>query len=150
MAHTGGATIADGARFDGTFKGGSLTVLGRFEGGLELSGQLHLGPQARVKGKVKASAVEIEGEFEGELRTDALAFGATARATGVFVAPRLSVRDGARVDGAVNVEAARNGGTQERSKAAKPRNEPQPPAADTADDSASAAGSDAGEATTSA
>lgn len=106
MTHSGGATIADGARFDGTYKGGDLTVLGRFEGGLELSGRLHLGPQGRVKGRVRAAAVEIEGEFEGELRADALTFGATARASGTFLAPRLSMREGARVDGALNVEVA--------------------------------------------
>jgi cytoskeletal protein CcmA (bactofilin family) len=106
MANTGGATIADGARFDGTYKGGELTVLGHFEGLLELSGRLQLGPQGCVKGIVEAAAAQIEGEFEGELRADKLAFGASARAGGVFHAPCLSMREGARVDGALNVDVA--------------------------------------------
>ncbi len=100
------ATIADEARFVGIYKGRDLTVLGAFEGGLELTGRLHLGPAARVKGQVRAASVEIEGDFEGEVRAEALAFGPGARARGVFLAPRLSIRDGARVEGALNVEPA--------------------------------------------
>lgn len=161
MTHSGGATIADGARFDGTYKGGDLTVLGRFDGALELRGRLQLGPQARVTGKVKAAAVEIEGAFDGELRADALAFGATSRAKGVFLAPRLSMREGARVDGALNVEpaqgvAAPGPSTDAKPKAAKPKDAPPPAAAgddaaldaagDTSADDAPTAPTGAGEA----
>lgn len=125
MTQPGGATIAEGARFDGTYKGGDLTVLGSFDGTLELRGRLRLGPEGRAKGKVKAAAVEIEGEFDGEVRAEALAFGAASRATGVFLAPRLSMREGARVDGALNVESARSATPAQpadaKGKAARPK-----------------------------
>ncbi len=125
MTQTLGATIADEARFVGTYKGQDLTVLGGFEGGLELSGRLHLGPDARVKGHVKAAAVEIEGEFEGEVRAETLSFGARARARGVFLAPRLCVRDGACVEGALNVEPASTGAASvETRKAGKAKPAP--------------------------
>lgn len=147
MTHTGGATIAEGARFDGTYKGGDLTVLGSFEGTLDLRGRLQLGPQGRGKGKVKATAVEIEGEFDGEVRAEALAFGGTSRATGVFLAPRLSMREGARVDGALNIESARGVALTQsadaKSKAAKPKGAP-PAGDDAATDAAPAARSGEG------
>ncbi len=137
MTQTLGATIADEARFVGTYKGRDLTVLGGFEGGLELSGRLHLGPAARVKGQVKAAAVEIEGEFEGEVRAETLSFGARARARGVFLAPRLCVRDGACVEGALNVEPVSTGAAgAEARKAGKPKSAPPAPKAEAASEAA--------------
>jgi cytoskeletal protein CcmA (bactofilin family) len=104
MTQTLHATVADGTRFAGTWKGRDLTVLGAFEGSLELSGRLRLGPSARLTGAVRAAAVEIEGEFDGEVRAESLVFGAQARARGVFLAPRLTIHEGACVDGALNLE----------------------------------------------
>jgi cytoskeletal protein CcmA (bactofilin family) len=125
MTQTLGATIADEARFAGSWKGRDLTVLGAFEGGLELSGRLHLGPSAKFKGQVRASAVEIEGEFEGEVRAESLAFGPQARARGLFLAPRLAIRDGACVEGALNLEPGPAAAPNEaRGKGAKSKGAP--------------------------
>lgn len=104
MTQTPGATVENGARFAGTWKGRDLTVLGAFDGDAELSGRLHLAPGARFTGHVRAATVEVEGEFDGEVRAESLVFGAQARARGVFLAPRLTIRDGACVEGALNVD----------------------------------------------
>jgi cytoskeletal protein CcmA (bactofilin family) len=99
---TQGAVVGEDAQFSGRFGGQDLTVLGRLEGDVELKGRLLVGKQGRVKAKVKAAATEIQGEFEGEVRTDALTLTETARARGTFVAKRLNVREGAVLEGSVN------------------------------------------------
>jgi cytoskeletal protein CcmA (bactofilin family) len=102
MAESPGAVVGDDASFSGLLTGRDLTVLGRFDGEVEISGRLRVGPKARFKGTARAAEAEVDGEFQGDLRAERLAFGETARAGGVFHAARLSVRDGARVDGRIN------------------------------------------------
>jgi len=99
---TTAAIVGEDAQFSGRFSGQDLTVFGRLEGEVELKGRLRVGKQGRVKAKVKAASTEIEGDFEGEVRTDALTLAETARARGIFVAKRLNVREGAVLEGSVN------------------------------------------------
>ncbi|PYQ12228.1 MAG: hypothetical protein DMF80_18995 [Acidobacteria bacterium] len=98
------STITADLAVTGTISGQDLAVLGRFEGELQLAGHLRTGGSSRVKAIVKARAVEIEGEFEGEVRAESLRLRPTARARGTFVADRLVIEEGALVHGAVNRE----------------------------------------------
>jgi cytoskeletal protein CcmA (bactofilin family) len=98
------AIISAEAEFSGRMEAKDLNVLGRFDGDLKLSGRLRVGAQARVKARVQASAVDINGEFEGEVRAQTLSFGETARAKGIFLSDRVSMKDGAQVNGAFNLE----------------------------------------------
>lgn len=100
------STLSADVFVTGTISGQDLAVLGRFEGELRLAGQLRTGGSSQVKAVVKARAVEIEGEFEGEVRAQSLRLTPTARARGTFVADRLVVEEGAVVHGAVNREQA--------------------------------------------
>src|SRR5437773_5440540 len=103
---TGGreSTLSADLHVTGTISGQDLDVLGHFEGELRLAGRLRTGGASRVKAIVKAKAVEIEGEFEGEVRADSLRLAPTARARGTFVAKRLVIEEGAVFHGAVNRE----------------------------------------------
>jgi cytoskeletal protein CcmA (bactofilin family) len=103
---TGGreSTLSADLNVTGTISGQDLAVLGQFEGELRLAGQLRTGGNSRVKAIVKAKAVEIEGEFEGEVRAESLRLAPTARARGTFVAKRLVIEEGAVFHGAVNRE----------------------------------------------
>jgi cytoskeletal protein CcmA (bactofilin family) len=103
---TGGreSTLSADLKVNGTITGQDLAVLGHFEGELRLAGQLRTGGNSHVKAVVKARAVEIEGEFEGEVRAESLRLTPTARARGTFVAERLVIEEGAMVHGAVNRE----------------------------------------------
>jgi cytoskeletal protein CcmA (bactofilin family) len=103
---TTAAIVGEDAQFSGRFSGQELEVLGRLEGEVELKGRLRIGKQGRVKAKVKAAVVEVEGEFEGELRADALTLSETAKAKGTFLAKRLNVREGAVLEGAINPASA--------------------------------------------
>jgi len=98
------STLSADLNVTGTISGQDLAVLGQFEGELRLAGQLRTGGSSRVKAIVKARAVEIEGEFEGEVRAESLRLARTARARGIFVAQRLVIEEGAVLHGAVNRE----------------------------------------------
>ncbi len=96
------AVLGEQSSLSGRFVGQDLTVLGHFDGDLKANGVVKIGRQATVKATIEAGAVEVEGVFEGEIRTSRLFFGATARAQGVFLSDRLMIQDGAIVEGSVN------------------------------------------------
>ena len=122
----------------GTVSGHDLIVLGSLEGDLRLTGRLHIAAGSRLKARVQATVVELDGEFEGELRAETLRVAASARAKGVFVAERLSIEEGALLEGDVQSPAhttpapVKDAGTPDLDEG------PEPPA-DDADGSTSAA-----------
>lgn len=113
------AVIGEEASFSGRFAGKDLVLLGRLEGEIELRGRLHLGPKAHARANVRAAAVDAEGQLEGEVRADAMSVMPTARVRGTFVVKRLSVQEGALVEGSINPASARQ---------AEPPPAPRPPA----------------------
>ena len=94
------------AQFEGILNGKDAQILGRFKGEILVTGKLVIGEGARVDAKVTADVVEISGGFKGELSTRALVLLEKARVDGSVEARSLSVRDGAQLNGAVNVGAA--------------------------------------------
>jgi cytoskeletal protein CcmA (bactofilin family) len=102
------AVIGEDASFSGRFVGKDLLLLGRLEGDIELRGRLHVGPRGNAKANVRAATVEVEGELNGEIRADALSMLPTARVRGTLIAKRLSVQEGAVVEGSINPGSARH------------------------------------------
>src|ERR1700741_5032251 len=94
--------LASGCAVSGRVAGRDLDVLGRFEGDLDLSGRVHVASGSQVKGRGGAHLGEIDGDFEGEVRAQTLRVGVGASARGKFFAGRISVVDGASLDGDVN------------------------------------------------
>jgi cytoskeletal protein CcmA (bactofilin family) len=94
------------ASLSGTVSGHDLIVLGSLEGDLRLSGRLHIAAGSRLRAKVQATVVELDGDFEGEVRAETLRVSASARAKGVFVAERISIAEGAFLEGDVQAPAA--------------------------------------------
>ena len=101
------AVIGEEASFSGTFKGQDLIVLGRFEGQIEARGRLRVGPKGHTKANVRANAVEVEGEIEGDVQCESMSLMPTARVRGKFAAKRLAVQEGALVEGSINAASAR-------------------------------------------
>ncbi len=95
-------TIDTQADVEGTLKGKDAHVLGRFRGQIELTGRLVLGEGARVEARVVADAVEIAGDFKGDLKARTLTLLEKGRLDGTVDAQRLSVREGALLNGGVN------------------------------------------------
>jgi cytoskeletal protein CcmA (bactofilin family) len=102
------AVIGEDASFSGRFVGKDLLLLGKLEGDIELRGRLHLGPKGHARANVRAATVEVEGELNGEIRADALSLLPTARVRGTILAKRLSVQEGAVVEGSINPGSARH------------------------------------------
>jgi cytoskeletal protein CcmA (bactofilin family) len=100
------AVIGEDAFLSGRVTGQDLLVLGRVEGQIELRGRLRVGPKGRAQATVRAHTIEIEGELEGDVRAEVLTLAQTARARGTFVAKRLSVQEGAVLEGHINPQSS--------------------------------------------
>ena len=91
----------------GKVKGKDLTVLGGWSRARCSSrAGCAWARTAASRRRVRAGDVEVEGELEGEMRARPSPCAETARARGTFVAKRLVVKEGARVEGAINPAAA--------------------------------------------
>jgi len=95
--------VAEGAFLSGRMEGVDIEVAGCFEGTLIITGRLLIKSGAKVKADVHASHVRLEGEFEGQIEAGELAFGDCARARGLFRAGKISMPEGAVVDGGLNL-----------------------------------------------
>jgi cytoskeletal protein CcmA (bactofilin family) len=100
--HRDATVLAPGAALSGRVSGHDLDVLGAFDGELELSGRLRLTAGSKVNARVRAALVEIDGDFEGEVRAGTLRVAEGAHARGLFFADRIAVVEGARLEGGVN------------------------------------------------
>jgi cytoskeletal protein CcmA (bactofilin family) len=101
-------TIIDAqADIEGTLHGKDVHVLGRFRGQIDVTGRLVLGEGARVEARVAADAVEIAGDFKGDLKARSLSLLEKGRLDGTVDAQRLVVREGALLNGSVNAGEAR-------------------------------------------
>ncbi len=101
--------------FQGKLTGKDVHVLGRFQGEIEISGRLVTGQGSRVEARVKAEAVEISGEFVGDLQARSLVLTEKARVDGTVQAEKLGVREGAVLQAAVN-----SGGAPQRPAELRP------------------------------
>jgi cytoskeletal protein CcmA (bactofilin family) len=110
----GASVVGEESLLSGQVAGRDFVVLGRYEGSLELSGELRIGQQGFARAQVRASRVDVEGMFEGEIRAGILVLRETARAKGLFRVERLRVYDGAVLNGAVNPSPAREGVPEQR------------------------------------
>jgi cytoskeletal protein CcmA (bactofilin family) len=96
--------------------GSNITVQGRFKGNLEASGVLRIVEGSDIDATIKAARVEISGNFRGEVETDSLQLLERGRASGTFRAKKLSVMEGARINGDLEVgEPSRTGSAKSQS-----------------------------------
>jgi cytoskeletal protein CcmA (bactofilin family) len=102
----GASVVGEESLLSGRVVGKNLLVIGRFEGSIELSGELRIGPRGYARAEVRSSRVDVEGTFEGEIRAGILVLRETARAKGLFRVERLRMHDGAVLNGTVNPPAA--------------------------------------------
>lgn len=79
---------------------GSVIILGSFEGEFDLRGRLKVAQGARIKGDIKATDIYVNGDIEGAITaSEKIHLDNTARIKGGIATPRLSVLEGARFDG---------------------------------------------------
>ena len=89
-----------------------LIVQGRLEGSITLKKNLvTVGKDGRVNATVSAQIIRVEGSVEGELRgREQVIVTRTGSVSGNIVAPRVTLEDGCRFKGAIDMEGSDSGG----------------------------------------
>jgi cytoskeletal protein CcmA (bactofilin family) len=113
--------IEKNLRINGDLTAGEdLIVDCAFEGSIQLPGHhLTIAAGSQVHGAVSAQVVTVQGTFEGQIEAEILhvAPGATLNATAIV--KKLTIQDGALVNGSINTERARAAGDVARHRAAQ-------------------------------
>jgi len=108
-----------------------LTIQGRIEGTVTLKQHnVSVGPEGKVDASIHGRSVTVEGEVKGDLRgEEQVVLKRTSRVQGNIQAPRVTVEDGARFRGGIDMGEPTAAGA-ERSPAARrePAKVPEAPA----------------------
>ena len=87
----------------------NLQINGQFEGTLISKGNLSIGEKARVKATIQGEAITIGGMVDGNVTaTSRIELLPTAQVNGKVSSPRLIMRDGAILQGTVEMAGTRN------------------------------------------
>ena len=84
---------------------GNLIILGTLDGEFRLKGRLKIAQPAKIKGEVNADVISVNGNVHGSLNAnDRVHLDQTATIKGQINTPKLSIMDGAKFDGEVNMD----------------------------------------------
>ena len=97
--------IFEGISVKGNIKGShNLFLNGEFEGTIDLTALLLVGKTGKLKGKVKAEYVIIEGEVEGKvMANEKVELRAGGKYKGEILAPSVMISDNSFFDGIVQM-----------------------------------------------
>lgn len=85
-----------------------LIVQGRIEGSIKHAGHLTIGQQGNVKANINAKRITVEGAVEGDLlASEAVNVLATAKVRGNIFSPTVTLVEGARFTGSIDMEGVR-------------------------------------------
>ena len=102
------AVIGPSIRIDGDLRGEEdLLIEGEVKGTVTLKdNRLMIGSQGRVRANVYAHTIDVEGLMEGDLYgTERVTVHKSAQVKGNIICPRVSVEDGARFKGTIDMDA---------------------------------------------
>ncbi|HEX4241476.1 MAG TPA: polymer-forming cytoskeletal protein [Steroidobacteraceae bacterium] len=84
-----------------------LIVQGSVEGTITHTQTLTIGTDGSMKGNIRARVIIVDGKVEGDLHaTESVSIRATAKVRGNVFAPRISVAEGAYLNGQVDMQPA--------------------------------------------
>lgn len=87
----------------------NLQINGRFEGTLDTKGNLSIGDKATIKATIHGEAITIGGTVNGTVTgTSHVELLASARVTGKIVSPRVIMKDGAVLNGSLEMSGGTN------------------------------------------
>jgi excisionase family DNA binding protein len=87
----------------------NLQINGRFEGTLDTKGSLSIGDKATIKATIHGEAITIGGTVQGTVTaTSHVELLASARVTGKIVSPRIIMKDGAVLNGSLEMSGETN------------------------------------------
>lgn len=118
--------IAMGSFFEGLLKGSpNVMIDGQLAGEIKTSGTVKIGSSGKVKASVRARTILVAGGVEGDLTADErIELEASARVAGNLLAPRILIKDGASLQGSVEMSAPKPSAPQENSKEARSAKSP--------------------------
>ena len=98
--------ISQTSTFDGTISGeADLTIYGKCTGDIILPhNSLTAGPTSQIKANILAEKVQIEGELTGDVCAKEIKVLKTGVVTSNIVSPRVSIEDGAKIKGSVDMD----------------------------------------------
>ncbi len=105
-AAPGGASrLGTGILITGKLEGSeNLRLDGRLEGEIRLDADLVVGPRAEIRATVHARNISVEGRVDGDLSADQkIELLKTASVEGTMKAPGITVAEGARFEGTVDM-----------------------------------------------
>ncbi len=115
--------IGRGVVIRGTIRGdGDLTVEGRVEGSLEVSGEIEIGETGQVRAPISADRIVVRGAVAGDVRgTESVILEEGARVVGDLAAPSVGIRPGGLLRGYVSTtgKSAAAGAVKAASRAAR-------------------------------
>jgi cytoskeletal protein CcmA (bactofilin family) len=117
--------ISPGIRIKGEISGSEdLYIDGLAEGQFRFAkAKVTVGPNGRVQANIEARDIVVEGTVQGNLTaSESVRLGASSQVQGSLITPRISIDDGARLRG--KVEMSRSGQSRNEVAAAKPDSEP--------------------------
>ena len=86
------------------FGSGDLIILGSLDGEFDLKGKLQVAEPANITGTVKAGDILVKGNIKGTITAvERVHLDTTARVQGHINSPKISVMEGARFDGDINM-----------------------------------------------
>ena len=107
------ATMQGTLRFDDPV---NLRINGKFDGTLDTKGKLQVGKNANIKANITGEEVTVAGYVEGNIKaTKLLKLDSTAQLFGDIEAPRLSVGEGAVLNGQLRMENAGSSSSSSKS-----------------------------------
>lgn len=102
-----GAVIGASIHIDGTLKGDEdLLIQGKVKGTVELqNNSVTIGESGQVNADIYAHTIAVEGRLEGKLvASERVVIRKTAQIKGTIVAPRVTLEDGARFNGSIDMD----------------------------------------------
>lgn len=117
------AVIGPSIHIEGTLRGEEdLVIEGHVKGAVRLQGNsLTIGTQGKVEADLHARTIHVDGTVEGDLfGSELVAIRKTAQIRGNITAPRVSLEDGARFRGAIDMDTRQESGSKPAEAAKSP------------------------------
>ena len=105
---------------------GNVIIMGGLEGEFDLRGRVKIAQPAKIKGKVKADVISVDGNVKGKLAAkQRLHLDQTARIEGQMTTPKLSISEGASFNGEVTMSGRVKKASDAATTDAKPAHQKQ-------------------------
>jgi cytoskeletal protein CcmA (bactofilin family) len=96
---------------------GDMEILGRVDGDVLAGGDVTIGEDAQVRGRVTGAVITVAGLVVGDITgTASITLTANAQVQGDLITPRVGIAEGARVRGSLNTEGGGEGRGTSRSR----------------------------------